>query len=425
MHTQRDWIGILAAGEYEAVWQKLFELVSRHYAIRNRETRHRSGDTELLDSTADLTQEIFLRLMEKGRWQYYLTAGYDSASVEHEICHIEIANMVGQSLRNRYPESFRLARRITSVLKTDARFKSFSDSNKNGDIALRACRNQVYGLREWPADKVRKDDSLLPDLVKSVPCRTRDTRRSGRGSTSQVIISNQELAVLIAEIMRAADSPIEVRVLRQLVLPKLTLTDVRVTSLSAVLPTDHDATESISELDVVDPQPSPEQQLCDKELFSQIESQVSTLLVSLKAAVNNKPRRWERMLQVAWHCYFDSTPWSQTRIAGKLGISNALVTHYRLLFDQYVKQLALPFEQWLILNETLRTRLSALLSTFEMPADLQITAAADMVVLPGFAQQSSHPSASTRVAAANASFKPTRTTADLQHNGAVDVEPAA
>jgi len=373
MYIQHDWIRIIAAGDYVAVTQGLFELVSKHYAIRNREYRHRAGDTELLDSTADLTQEVFLKLSEKNRWQHYLDAGYDSAAVEHEICHIEIANIVGQTLRNRYPESFRLVRRITAVLKTDPRFKSFSASDKTTEVATRACRNQIYGLREWPINKPRKDDSLFPDLAKTVACRTRNTRRSGRGSSSHVIISNQELASLIAEILEAADSPIELRVIRQLVLPKLTLTDVRVTSLSSVL-ADQDSPGTFTELDVVDPHPTPEQQLCNKELIHQMELQVSDLLNSLQAAVNHKSRRWDRLLRVAWDCYFDSHTWSQSRIAAKLGISNALVTHYRTLFDQHVKTLALPFEHWLILNETLRARLVGLISALDSPVDIQLAA---------------------------------------------------
>src|SRR6185503_344435 len=112
-----NWLDILSTNDTEALWTKLYKLVSRHSSIRNLFESERVSRDRLKDLYADLTQELFLRLYEKDRWQFYLRSDYTNERVEHELYHIEVPNMVFQLLRERYPESSRLVRRISILLR--------------------------------------------------------------------------------------------------------------------------------------------------------------------------------------------------------------------------------------------------------------------------------------------------------------------
>src|SRR5437773_6579214 len=124
--TEIDWSGLLAEQDVEGLWNGLFQLVSRHPAVR---PLHFATDGAAVSSqteiNADLTQELFLELFQKRRFDHYVREGYGSIDIENELARIEVPNLVGARLRKRYPESFRMARRVSSLLKTSKRFKRF------------------------------------------------------------------------------------------------------------------------------------------------------------------------------------------------------------------------------------------------------------------------------------------------------------
>src|SRR2546422_10774870 len=124
--TEIDWSGLLADEDVEGLWSGLFQLVSRHPAVR---PLHFATDGAAVSSqseiNADLTQELFLELFQKQRFDHYATNRYKSGEIENELARIELPNLVGARLRKRYPESFRMARRVSSLLKTSKRFKRF------------------------------------------------------------------------------------------------------------------------------------------------------------------------------------------------------------------------------------------------------------------------------------------------------------
>src|SRR5512143_1799787 len=121
-----DWAGLLVDEDAEGLWNGLFQLVSRHPAVR---PLHFATDGAAVSSqteiNADLAQELFLELFQKRRFDHYASARYRSIDIENELSRIEIPNLVGARLRKRYPESFRMARRVSSLLKTGARFRRF------------------------------------------------------------------------------------------------------------------------------------------------------------------------------------------------------------------------------------------------------------------------------------------------------------
>src|SRR6185369_14872488 len=147
------WVEILEQNDAEAVWTKLFKLVSRHSSIRSL-IDTRSVTHQPQDLFVDITQDLFLKLHRKQRWQHYLDAGYRNEEIDHELYHIEIPNLVSLMFRERHPEAYRLARRISNLIQTSPEFRRFpgplaqTSPNRKGKMALR-----VYGLREWSQDK--------------------------------------------------------------------------------------------------------------------------------------------------------------------------------------------------------------------------------------------------------------------------------
>ena len=123
-----DWAGLLKQEDVEGLWNGLYQLVSRHPAVR---PLHFATDGAAVSSqteiNADLAQELFLELFQKQRFDHYAANGYTSAEIENELAHIELPNLVGARLRKRYPESFRMARRVSSLLKTSASFVRAGD----------------------------------------------------------------------------------------------------------------------------------------------------------------------------------------------------------------------------------------------------------------------------------------------------------
>jgi hypothetical protein len=341
----RGWVEILSANDSEAVWAKLFKLVSRHSSIRNL-LDPRSVAQRPHDLSIDITQDLFLRLHRKKRWQHYMEAGYQNTEIDHELYHIEIPNLVSLFLRERHPEAYRMARRISNLVQHRPEFRIYSRqlaTHKNhpqGKMSLR-----VYGLREWPDDKPFRPYQGMRREIDDVCCRVRDRRRAGRGGDSHIIISNNDLIKLLVEIFRAIDSPADVRIMRSLVLSKLPVEDSRFLSIEAALTPEGPAPKP-TQVDFADQRPTPEEILLDNESMQQIEILSVELLEKMRSAVRNKPNRYSRLARVAWHCYFDDSSPSQTSIARMIGISNSLVSHYRKLFDEVVRNVNLDAGQY-------------------------------------------------------------------------------
>jgi hypothetical protein len=388
-----NWADLLAQEDVEGLWNGLYQLVSRHPAVRPlRFATDGAAVTSQTEINADLAQELFLELFQKQRFDYYVENDYSSTEIENELTRIELPNLVGARLRKRYPESFRMARRVSSLLKTSSKFKRFGaddspaqtrrvrspkkavsaveadqdytedldllDDNEDGDghAAPKPKRsrmvNQVYGLREWPKAKQMRDSGHFSDSLKAVPMRRRDTRVVGRSGTSQLILSNPALEKLIGEVFRAIDSPADVRTIRQLALSRIPLQDYNIASLDEEF-TQSDEGSSYRR-EAVDSRNSPEQDLLRSEQDADAASMAGTFLDSLKRAVNNNERRYLRLLSTLWHCYYDPSSPSQLEIAAKLGVSDSLVSDNRRLIEFELKKLKLTLEDGAIFSESLQ-----------------------------------------------------------------------
>src|SRR5258708_37002695 len=131
-----DWVSILVDEDVERLWNGLYQLITRHPAVRPlRFATDGAAVTAQTEINADLTQELFLELFQKQRFDHYLRNAYNSSDIENELAHIEVPNLVGARLRKRYPESFRMARRVSALLKTSPRFRRFAEdagADRNG-----------------------------------------------------------------------------------------------------------------------------------------------------------------------------------------------------------------------------------------------------------------------------------------------------
>jgi hypothetical protein len=412
--TEIDWSGLLAEEDVEGLWNGLFQLVSRHPAVR---PLHFATDGAAVSSqseiNADLTQELFLELFQKQRFDHYARNRYKSVDIENELARIELPNLVGARLRKRYPESFRMARRVSSLLKTSARFRRFgadasvematpsskkkstrrrrllkeakpsseesarlaallededvieaigdspSDEdtgrkhNGNGvEPRRRRMVNQVFGLRAWRGSKPLRDSGHFTDLIKAVPVRRRDTRLVGRSGSSQLILSNPDLENLIVEVLTAIDSPADVRTLRQLVLSKIPLQDYNVASLDEEL--NSGSNGSTMRREARDVRDTPEDALLRGEQDERVALMADEFLSSLRRAVNNNERRYSRLLSTLWHCYYNPESPSQLEIAELLGVSDSLVSDNRRLIEHELKKLRLSLEEGSIFSEALQ-----------------------------------------------------------------------
>jgi hypothetical protein len=413
--TEINWAGLLADEDVEGLWNGLFQLVSRHPAVR---PLHFATDGAAVSSqteiNADLAQELFLELFQKQRFEYYVRNNYKSVEIENELARIEVPNLVGARLRKRYPESFRMARRVSALLKESRRFRRFGAdlvnelqaaaatakkspgrasrksvvhsvekaagpeallddddddigtveetvenelpvAKRNGhEVEPRRRRmvNQVFGLCEWPRSKPLSDSGHFTDLIKAVPMRNRDTRLVGRSGTSQLILSNPDLENLIVEVFTVIDSPADVRTIRQLVLSKIPLQDYNVASLDEELSSDTGT--GTMRREARDNRETPEDALLRGEHDDRVAMMADEFLTTLRRAVNNNERRYTRLLSTLWHCYYNPEGPSQLEIARLLGVSDSLVSDNRRLIEYELKKLRLSMDEGPVFSESLQ-----------------------------------------------------------------------
>ena len=360
------WIEALINNDVETLWAKLFNLISKHSSVRMLYPPNEFSTEMVRDNYCDLTQDLFLKLFEKRRWQYYLDNGYSDERIQQELYRIEVPNMVTLMQRERHPESYRIARRISDLIKTRAEFQHFSASTSSASNGAHNCNKMVlklYGLSIWPADKSVKPESDWSESIKGVVFRKRDIRRTGRGAGSQVVISNDDLVELIVDVFSTIDTPLSVRKMRALVMSKLPIEDSRTVSINATTPasTNPDA-DPPHYFDMADKRPTPLETLLHKERWLEIEDLAEDALRVLKEEVRNKPNRYKKLLRVVWHCYFDPASLSQTSLARMMGISDSLVSHYRGIFDSFIRTLNLSIDEFILLNGALSRRLAAIIS---------------------------------------------------------------
>ena len=315
---------------------ELHRVVSHHPLVRASRSAGLLIEEGSQSAYTDLTQELFVQLLSKNRFQHYLDTAMKDYEIECEISQIELTNLLTAELRKRHPESYRLARRISTIIQSSSNFRRFDHSGED-DEPYRRLADRVYGLHEWPAAKRRREMQEMEGRVRMVPVRQRDTRMVGCTGDAQIVISNSDLEDLIVCVMEAADAPVDVRSLRSLVMSRLPVMDIYLVPLSS----GDDTEEGSYSFEPVAAGDNPEQSLLRRESEDEAANFVDRFLQGLNASVRGKLKQYNRIVGVLWYCYLNQADATQLEVADLLGVSDSLVSDYRRRIQQELQALSL------------------------------------------------------------------------------------
>jgi hypothetical protein len=277
------------------------------------------------------------------------------AEIEFEISQIELTNLLNSGLRKRHPESYRLARRISTLIQSSASFRRF-DTNGRDEEQHRRLTNRVYGLSKWPNNKRSRGYHEMEQRMHMVPVQPRDNRMVGCTGDAQIVISNSNLEILMVSVLEAVDSPTDIRTLRNLVMSRLPVMDMSVVSLGS---NENDSDERI--YDPPDLRENPEERLLRQGGEHDAAQSVDKFLKGLSRNVRGKSKQYRRMLGVLWYCYLSPGRVSQIEVGDRLGVSDSLVSDYRRRIEQELRAVSLTELEQARMFVALRERVRALL----------------------------------------------------------------
>jgi hypothetical protein len=329
------WVESLRSSDVNRLWTELHRIVSHHPLVRASRSAGLLVEEGYGAAYTDLTQELFVQLLSKNRFEHYLETNMSDFEIECEISQIELTNLLTAELRKRHPESYRLARRISTLIQSSPNFRRFDTSGVD-DEPHRRLADRVYGLSEWHDDKPRRGAHDVEQRVQMIPVRQRDTRMVGCTGDSQVVISNPDLEDLIVSVLDAVDSPVDVRTLRSLVMSRLPVMDIYLVPLDG----DDSDNENSNSYEPVDKRENPEEGLVRRESEREAAGFVDQFLLSLNEAVRGKVKQYNRIIGVLWYCYLSPDHSTQLEVAAILGVSDSLVSDYRRRIEQELRALS-------------------------------------------------------------------------------------
>lgn len=329
------WVESLKTSDVNQIWTELHRVVSSHPLMRASKSAGLLVEEGKQNAYTDMTQELFVALLSKDRFQHYLDTEMSNAEIEAEISQIELTNLLTAELRKRYPESYRLARRISTLIQTSKTFKRFD--NTETPESHRRLADRIYGLAEWTVKKSRRNQQEMDARVKTVSFHKRDTRMVGCTGDAQIVISNPDLEALIVRVLKAIDSPVDVRALRSLVMSRLPVMDIYLVPISSG--GDDGGEEDRMEFDPRDAGENPEEQLLRSEGETLAAGFVENFLSNLEKSVRGKSKQYNRMVGVLWHCYLSAGGGTQLEVAAMLGVSDSLVSDYRRRIETHLQEL--------------------------------------------------------------------------------------
>lgn len=329
------WTESLKVSDVNQLWSELHRIVSSHPLVR---ASRRAGfliEEGKHNAYTDLTQELFVALLSKERFQHYLDTEMTDSEIEAEISQIELTNLLTAELRKRYPESYRLARRVSTLIQTGKTFKRF-DNIDNADVHRRLA-DRLYGLAEWSDNKTRRSVQEMEERVKVVSFHSRDTRMVGCTGDAQIVISNVDLEKLIIKVFKAVDSPVDVRSLRSFVMSRLPVMDIYLVPIGGASSEDED---NKFEFDPADTREDPEESVLRREAELAAVASVDNFLKNLEKSVRGKTKQYNRMINVLWYCYLISDSGTQLEVAEMLSVSDSLVSDYRKRIESNLQSLS-------------------------------------------------------------------------------------
>lgn len=338
VHRVGKWIESLKKSDVNQLWAELHRIVCHHPLVRASRSAGLLVEDDSRQSHTDLTQELFVALLSKERFQHYLDTEMTDGEIEAEISQIELTNLLTAELRKRYPESYRLARRISTLVQSSPKFRRFDVVHSNGNGSIRRLADRIYGLSVWFDDKPRRNGNELQDRIGQVPMQKRDTRNVGCTGDAQIVISNAELELLIVKVFDALDSPTDIRSIRSLVMSRLPVMDIFLVPIGGS--GSDDGEDDRMEFELPDGRDTPEQSLLRGEAENLAAGSVDRFLSGLSQAVRGKAKQYHRILGVLWHCYLSADGGTQLEVADVLGVSDSLVSDYRRRIEAELQALA-------------------------------------------------------------------------------------
>jgi hypothetical protein len=340
-HRAGKWIESLKTSDVNQIWNELHRIVCHHPLVRaSRSAGLLVEEGSSRQAHTDLTQELFVALLSKERFQHYLDSEMTDSEVEAEISQIELTNLLTAELRKRYPESYRLARRISTLVQSSPKFRRFDVArNLNGDAAaMRRLADRIYGLSVWFDGKPRRNQNELQERIGQVPMQKRDTRNVGCTGDAQIVISNADLETLIVRVFDALDSPTDIRSIRSLVMSRLPVMDIFLVPISSGGAQDSD--DDRMDFEPADGRDTPEQSLLRGEAEDLAANSVDRFLSGLSQTVRGKTKQYNRIVGVLWHCYLSTEGGTQLEVADVLGVSDSLVSDYRRRIEAELQALS-------------------------------------------------------------------------------------
>lgn len=329
------WTESLKISDVNQIWTELHRIVSSHPLVRASKSAGFLVEEGKYNAYTDLTQELFVALLSKDRFQHYLDTTMTDAEIEAEISQIELTNMLTAELRKRYPESYRLARRVSTLIQNSKKFKRFD--NVGMPEVHRRLAERIYGLAEWSEAKRTRNVQEMEERVKVVSFHSRDTRMVGCTGDAQIVISNVDLEKLIIRVFKAIDSPVDVRSLRSMVMGRLPIMDIYLVPIGGTFDNDD---ENNYEYDPADVRETPEEGVFRREAEDTAAGSVDGFLESLNKSVRGKQKQYSRMISVLWHCYLTTDGGTQLEVAEMLGVSDSLVSDYRKRIESNLQDLS-------------------------------------------------------------------------------------
>lgn len=356
------WVESLEKSDVSQLWAELHRVVCYHPLVRASRSAGLLVEEDSRNSYKDLTQELFVVLLSKERFQHYLDTEMTNAEIELEIGQIELTNLLTAELRKRYPESYRLARRVSTLVQTSRQFRRLDSTMANGEAAPhRRLAQRIYGLSYWSDNKPQREQAELEQRLLQVPMRQRDTRKVGCTGDAQVVINNADLEDLIIKVLDAVDSPVDIRTLRSLVMSRLPVMDIYLVPIGGS--SDDEENETMP-FELTDGKENPEQNLLAREAEHQAANSVDRFLQNLSGAVRGKAKQYNRILGVLWHCYLSGENSTQLEIAASLGVSDSLISEYRRRIEVLLQELAFTeIEQARQFEQALRKKVHELIIT--------------------------------------------------------------
>ncbi|CAN5626213.1 hypothetical protein BH20ACI4_BH20ACI4_28480 [soil metagenome] len=329
------WTDSLNISDVNQIWIELHRIVSSHPLVRASKSAGFLVEEGKYNAYTDLTQELFVALLSKDRFQHYLDTEMTDSEIEAEISQIELTNMLTAELRKRYPESYRLARRISTLVQNSKKFKRFD--NIGMPEVHRRLAERIYGLAEWNDAKRTRNVQEMGERVKVVSFQSRDTRMVGCTGDAQIVISNVDLEKLIIRVFKAIDSPVDVRSLRSMVMGRLPIMDIYLVPIGGTFDNDE---ENTYEYDPADLRDTPEEDVLRREAEVMAAGCVEGFLINLNKSVRGKEKQYNRMISVLWHCYLTTDGGTQLEVADMLGVSDSLVSDYRKRIESNLQDLS-------------------------------------------------------------------------------------